>query len=701
MADSKIDNVIQLINLFFEVVIDDNKDNGKLMKLTDANLSTINKNDLILFYFERYPNETNKLGNKKNLKGMIGTYDVRRDRLNITINYINQLYPYLYEKTLDHDTSVMNKVKIPFARCYKVVDVNLFKMVQDTIMSDTYNDLIRDPDVNYPAADYNPLIERAIERANAQQERGYKQYMSLIDRTETNGFRFYVNGKLLSDTEITQDIFLNHNNPTITVYRVNMDGTYSQHNAGYDEVVQIEPPNDAIASAEIDALINLREAVPSPPSSPSVSSKSSSSSGSSSSASSLRGPPPSSASVSSKSSSSSGSSSSASSSIGGPPSSSSPSASSKSSSSSGSASSLSSVSSSSSSSSVDSGPLPEYINDIINTRIAELNSSTNSRGNLVPLTDKQQCEVNILEKLQLQEDMVSLENYILSEAFLTDANVGNIVNYHMLNLNKIKKNSITTEFSDRRLLSLLVLYSRLSPLPANTKNIFGSSTVDITDLYKRLKSLVGPDNNFINANIFEEFVNFLSKYKGITLPFLTSLTNGQLMLKVYDPKSSVALSKDIITDRTKKWVAYTCEDIPLPDPSDINSKVIQGFPFTYIFTNDYLSDLLQNGEDGICRVIGWASTVIDSKGWAKSQLPRRVINFKKPVTYKVYNNTFTKKTTKTRRAAESRRAAAVAALPAPKAPPPPVPPVPPVPPLPPVPPVPAVNRYARGASMPR
>ena len=296
MADSNIDNVIQLINLFFEVVIDDNKDNGKLMKLTDANLSTINKNDLILFYFERYPNETNKLGNKKNLKGMIGTYDVRRDRLNITINYINQLYPYLYEKTLDHDTSVMNKVKIPFARCYKVVDVNLFKMVQDTIMSDTYNELIRDPDVNYPAADYNPLIERAIERANAQQERGYKQYMSLIDRTETNGFRFYVNGKLLSDTEITQDIFLNHNNPTITVYRVNMDGTYSQHNAGYDEVVQIEPPNDAIAMAEIDALINLRQP-PSPPSSPSVSSKSSSSSGSSSSASSSRGPPPSSASA--------------------------------------------------------------------------------------------------------------------------------------------------------------------------------------------------------------------------------------------------------------------------------------------------------------------------------------------------------------------------------------------------------------------
>ena len=200
-----------------------------------------------------------------------------------------------------------------------------------------------------------------------------------------------------------------------------------------------------------------------------------------------------------------------------------------------------------------------------------------------------------------------IENYMLFDNIITDADIGVIINNILSIIKPNKKKEIESLFSKidkRRFLSLLVLISINSKygfiLSNNMKSLY--TTLDthfFEDFPTGSKDKTSSSSSPISEKIKIVFIDFIKKYNStITVELINSILSGKELYKIYkigysrknnnplfsgssQPKQTHSvnlLSTELIKKRTNNWL--------LMIPSNSKDQPINSSPIAYIF-DDY------------------------------------------------------------------------------------------------------------------
>jgi len=231
--------------------------------------------------------------------------------------------------------------------------------------------------------------------------------------------------------------------------------------------------------------------------------------------------------------------------------------------------------------------------------------------------NKNSCMIRLLDQLLDYPESSHAENYILLYTILSDRQVQQLTPELMdrwtekINQSDVKKaQALTANVSDRHLLSLMVLSSRLSSqfmLRKNPEKQLAheiDETLNSREIYTDLE---------ISTKIFDTFSHFIETNPSLTPSYFFSLLDGSKMHQLYTQAytSTSRLRAELIAERTYRWLRGN----------------ICALPVSYLFnqyTNQEKREL--NSDASICDLI--SESVPNSSVSAGHLLPPTVFSMK-------------------------------------------------------------------------
>lgn len=262
----------------------------------------------------------------------------------------------------------------------------------------------------------------------------------------------------------------------------------------------------------------------------------------------------------------------------------------------------------------------------------ELSPSTTPLGTMVQnLIEKEEdkkttkkknsCMIRLLDQLLDYPESSHAENYILLDTILSDQQVQQLTPHLMdrwtekINPSDINKaHAFIANVSDRHLLSLMVLSSRLSSQFILRKNPEKQLVDEMDDTFK-FRDIVYTDSE-ISRRIFDVFSRFIQDNPSLTPGYFVSLLDGTKMHQLYTQKytSTSTLRVELIAERTNRWLRGN----------------ICALPVSYLF-NQYTNQEKQelNSDASICDLI--SESVSNSSVVASQLLPPTVFSMKSAI----------------------------------------------------------------------
>ena len=248
----------------------------------------------------------------------------------------------------------------------------------------------------------------------------------------------------------------------------------------------------------------------------------------------------------------------------------------------------------------------------------------------IPLAKKL---INVAEKMLDYPESSNLENYVLFNEFLSDADKSTLIGEfnrilleksgnkkNELDLNKIVQDvwlpHVIGKIYPGAFLSLMILSSRLC-----TKYRISSNPE--CELFTNLNALFDGGNgaNFDSAGLYRVILNFISTNKSVTTDYVKRILNGERIYEIYRDNYIQAgreISKKLILERLNKWLKVNHLNI---------ADSIIDIPVSYIFnsyTNKEKNKL--NKEASICNVIADLTGEIGTPTANASEFQKSVFN---------------------------------------------------------------------------
>jgi hypothetical protein len=261
------------------------------------------------------------------------------------------------------------------------------------------------------------------------------------------------------------------------------------------------------------------------------------------------------------------------------------------------------------------------LTDKINTMIEDYKKRTNESNISKSELDKLNNQIIMLLIMSQYPGISHLENYLLFEEFFSDADLNNVSSTVFEN-NGVKLFVIPPNISQRRLLSLLLLYSREYPEPKK-----GFIYTDSEDPIKELiisiiKEIPTPDDLALNSSdIFKRaFIQFFTKdpsdkqkeidWRMKKQSYIDAVIDGSAMVKIYKEKYldkanlDESISDVTIKERTKRFLQNPNITPPTPVTPTPPEEEIYELPISYIFSflTDAEKEIMSNQKE-VCEVV--------------------------------------------------------------------------------------------------
>jgi hypothetical protein len=198
----------------------------------------------------------------------------------------------------------------------------------------------------------------------------------------------------------------------------------------------------------------------------------------------------------------------------------------------------------------------------INEKIHELREAKRIKSERKLPVQQEQAVIKSLDKLLDYPEFLHMENYVLDKLFITDADIDDLFQAYDNNYMKKIVDALnrTDNISKRRILSLMILSSRLSP-------VYMLRTNPEKKLYNSLLAAFdeGRNEHFISANIAAIAQPFVTANMA-NRQYLINLLNGNTMYEIYKnnylvPESEI--SKVVIIKRLQTWLGGKVIDLPV------------------------------------------------------------------------------------------------------------------------------------------